>query len=199
MSSFSEKIDTDLDASSGSSSSDPSEAVDRLQEIKKYFTNEGLQFRTVIAQGNHGGAVPFDQWLPVEPDPAAAPGAANNDAPEAILQRRQLVMKYALDTREDAASENDEDLRNEFRWLRLLRGAEHIIQILPEYNYLWRSGRNRNRSDNNAGGEGEGRPIPPRHRHGVLGERDAGPADKPVRKDQTSYSPASNLDLCPMS
>ncbi|KAK6865089.1 kinase-like protein [Apiospora arundinis] len=161
MSSFSESIDDDLDTGSGSSSSDSNRAVDRLQEVKKYFVNEGLQFRKVIAQGNHGGAVLFDQWLPVEPEPVSAQAAtsdSDNDggsAPEPLMQRRQVVIKYALDTKDDATSDNDEDLRNEYNWLRRLSGAEHIIRILPEYNYLWRTRSNRNRSDSNAGEEGQ--------------------------------------------
>ncbi|KAK8042142.1 hypothetical protein PG993_006665 [Apiospora rasikravindrae] len=154
MSSFSETID-DMNTSSGGSSIDPNHVTDRLQEVKKYFTNEGLQFRKVIAQGNHGGAVLFDQWLPIEP--AAGSSSSNNNnapppqsptsAPQPTMQRRQLVVKYALDTQEDASSDNDADLRNEFGWLRRFRGAEHIIQILPEYNHLWRTNNNNQSSD----------------------------------------------------
>ncbi|KAK8089981.1 hypothetical protein PG997_004942 [Apiospora hydei] len=117
--------------SSGGSSIDPNNVTDRLQEVKKYFTNEGLQFRKVIAQGNHGGAVLFAQWLP-----------------------RQLVTKYALDTQEDATSDNDADLRNEFGWLRRFRGAEHIIQVLPEYNHLWRTNNDNNQGRGNDVGTG---------------------------------------------
>ncbi|KAK7952350.1 uncharacterized protein PG986_008078 [Apiospora aurea] len=140
MSSFSETID-DMITSSGGSSIDPNNATDRLQEVKKYFTNEGLQFRKVIAQGNHGGAVLFDQWLPVEPTPGPEAGS---------------IIKYALDTQEDATSDNDADLRNEFGWLRRFRGAEHIIQVLPEYNHLWRTDNNDN---NQSSGDVETGPV----------------------------------------
>ncbi|KAK7969347.1 hypothetical protein PG996_002216 [Apiospora saccharicola] len=161
MTSFSETID-DINTSSGGSSLDQNRATNRLLEVKRYFTNEGLQFRKVIAQGNHGGAVLFDQWLPVEPEPEPVPAPKYQDdmsvsssskrkapseptptpTPEPTMQRRQLVVKYALDTEEDATSDNDEDLRNEFRWLRKFAGAEHIIQVLPEYNHLWRTKKN---------------------------------------------------------
>lgn len=170
MSSFSETID-EINKSSGSSSLYQNRAADRLQEVKKYFTNEGLQFRKVIAQGNHGGAVLFDQWLTAEPSPEPAnkyqddasssskrpalqptpspsPEPSPEPTPAPTMQRRQLVVKYALDTEEDATSDNDEDLRNEFRWLRRFAGAEHIIQVLPEYNHLWRTRKNQSGSDN---------------------------------------------------
>ncbi|KAK7923065.1 hypothetical protein PG985_007136 [Apiospora marii] len=152
MSSSSETID-DINTSSGGSSVDPNQVTNRLQEVKKYFTNEGLQFRKVIAQGNHGGAVLFDQWYYIEPESESEPEPSSSKrkapeddtpspTPEPSIHKRQLVVKYALDTEEDATSDNDEDLRNEFCWLRRFAGAEHIIQIMPEYNHMWRTKKN---------------------------------------------------------
>lgn len=45
---------------------------------------------------------------------------------------RKLVIKYSLGAlASDVESNADDDLRNEYRWLEMLRGAEHIVQLVP--------------------------------------------------------------------
>ncbi|KAK8096211.1 hypothetical protein PG999_014233 [Apiospora kogelbergensis] len=101
---------------------DISEVEDRVADVKNYFTNSGMEFRKMIADGNHGGTMLFDK-------------------PMADGEMKSLVVKYALETDDDAMSNNDEDLSNEMYWLERLQYAEHIIQIDPEYSSLWDDGQ----------------------------------------------------------
>ncbi|KAK7906555.1 hypothetical protein PG985_016292 [Apiospora marii] len=105
----------------GSQTSDV--AWDRLQDVKTYFTNAGLKFRRPIAVGNHGGTVLFDKF--------------DQDEDGGEVLAKSLVVKYALDTEEDASTSNDADLENEMGWLRKMHYAEHIIQTDPAYWSLW--------------------------------------------------------------
>ncbi|KAK8037810.1 hypothetical protein PG991_001156 [Apiospora marii] len=105
----------------GSQTSDV--AWDRLQDVKTYFTNAGLKFRKPIAVGNHGGTVLFDKF--------------DQDENSGEVLAKSLVVKYALDTEEDASTSNDADLENEMGWLRKMHYAEHIIQTDPAYWDLW--------------------------------------------------------------
>ncbi|KAK6841145.1 hypothetical protein PG987_002005 [Apiospora arundinis] len=98
-----------------------SEAWDRLKDVKTYFTNNGLKFRKMIAEGHHGGAALFDKF----------------DGANAEVPVKSLVVKYALETADDASSNNDDDLSNEMYWLSKMKYAEHIIQTVPEYWSLW--------------------------------------------------------------
>lgn len=108
----------------GGGSDTSSVAWDRLQDVKTYFTNTGLKFRKPIAVGNHGGTVLFDKF-----------DVDENGGGEVLA--KSLVVKYALDTEDDASTHNDEDLENEMGWLRKMHYAEHIIQTEPEYWNLW--------------------------------------------------------------
>ncbi|KAI0105816.1 hypothetical protein F4814DRAFT_455491 [Daldinia grandis] len=74
--------------------------------ISTYFTpNENLLYRGVAGIGRHGGAIIF---LDKRRHPS-----------------RKIVVKYSLSDGADA------DLRNEARFLEMLRGAEHIGQTIP--------------------------------------------------------------------
>ncbi|KAK8043729.1 kinase-like domain-containing protein [Apiospora phragmitis] len=97
------------------------QAEDRLSDVQTYFANTGLKYRRAIATGNHGGTLLFDQF-----------GGADGTTLEKIV-----VVKYALDTEEDASTNNDEDLANEMAWLERFVHAQHIIQLTPEYRRLW--------------------------------------------------------------
>ncbi|KAI0845462.1 hypothetical protein F5Y00DRAFT_265557 [Daldinia vernicosa] len=75
-------------------------------KISTYFTpNQNLLYRGVAGIGRHGGAIIFLDKRRQPP--------------------RRIVVKYSL------SDEADWDLRNEARCLELLRGAEHIGQIIP--------------------------------------------------------------------
>ncbi|KAI2782495.1 hypothetical protein F4815DRAFT_443016 [Daldinia loculata] len=74
--------------------------------ISTYFTrNENLIYRGVVGIGRHGGAILF---LDKRRHPF-----------------RKIVVKYSL------SDEADADLRNEAQFLEMLRGAEHIGQMIP--------------------------------------------------------------------
>ncbi|KAK8102140.1 kinase-like domain-containing protein [Apiospora sp. TS-2023a] len=107
----------------GGSDTSNSNAVDRLQDVKNYFIHAGLRFRKPIAIGNHGGTVLFDKF--------------NHDDDGREILAKSLVVKYALDTEDDASTHNDEDLENEMEWLQKMHHAEHIIQTEPDYWNLW--------------------------------------------------------------
>ena len=114
--------DNTVASASAGSPMDISEVEDRVADVKNYFTNSGMEFRKMIADGNHGGTMLFDK-------------------PMADGEMKSLVVKYALETDDDAMSNNDEDLSNEMYWLERLQYAEHIIQIDPEYSSLWDDGQ----------------------------------------------------------
>ncbi|KAK8067454.1 hypothetical protein PG996_006566 [Apiospora saccharicola] len=117
----------------GGSDTSNSNAVDRLQDVKNYFIHAGLRFRKSIATGNHGGTVLFDKF--------------NHDDDGREILIKSLVVKYALDTEDDASTHNDEDLENEMEWLQKLHHAEHIIQTEPDYWNLW----NKDKKDGTGG------------------------------------------------
>ncbi|KAK8087776.1 hypothetical protein PG997_002737 [Apiospora hydei] len=108
------------------SDSSAEEPENRLEDVKTYFTNAGLRFRKAIATGNHGGTLLFDQYEKRSDDGPTTPP---------VLEK-SLVVKYALDTRDDASTNNDDDLSNEMFWLEKFVYAQHIIQLAPEYRKL---------------------------------------------------------------
>ncbi|KAI1303491.1 hypothetical protein F5Y03DRAFT_407238 [Xylaria venustula] len=85
------------------------------REVALNFTrNPAIEFVGFAGVGRHGGALIL---------------AEKND--QGGLQRK-LVVKYSLgELTGDPNSNADEDLRNEFYWLEKLRGAEHIIRLVP--------------------------------------------------------------------
>ncbi|KAK8054998.1 hypothetical protein PG993_000225 [Apiospora rasikravindrae] len=113
-------------ASSKRSNASSEEPENRLEDVKTYFTNAGLKFRKAIATGNHGGTLLFDKFE-----------KSNSGTTTPPILEKSLVVKYALDTRDDASTNNDEDLSNEMFWLEKFVHAQHIIQLEPEYRKLW--------------------------------------------------------------
>lgn len=103
----------------GGSDTSTSNAFDRLQYVKTYFTNAGLKFRKPIAVGHQGGTVLFDKF--------------DDDENGGEVLVKSLVVNYALDTQEDASSSNDIEFQNEMHWLIRMHNAEHVIQTEPEY------------------------------------------------------------------
>ncbi|KAI0878149.1 hypothetical protein GGS24DRAFT_487448 [Hypoxylon argillaceum] len=85
------------------------------QEVAEYFTyNPNINFVGFAGLGRHGGALIMEEK--VGPDQAV----------------RKLVVKYSLGSlSSDEDSDSDDQLRNEYRWLEMLRGAEHIVQLVP--------------------------------------------------------------------
>ncbi|KAI0965454.1 hypothetical protein F4678DRAFT_485279 [Xylaria arbuscula] len=85
------------------------------REVAQHFTqNPAIEFVGFAGVGRHGGALIL---------------AEKNEQGE--LQRK-MVVKYSLGKLTgDPKSNADEDLRNEFYWLERLRGAEHIVRLVP--------------------------------------------------------------------
>lgn len=85
------------------------------REVAAVFTrNPANQFLGFAGVGRHGGALILQE----------------NDAQGQM--RRKAVVKYSLgELTGDEESDADADLRNEFRWLQILRGAEHIVRLVP--------------------------------------------------------------------
>ncbi|OTA97853.1 hypothetical protein M434DRAFT_372682 [Hypoxylon sp. CO27-5] len=75
--------------------------------VGTYFTSQRLKYLDVAGLGRHGGALVFKEQ-------------DKNNVPI-----RKIVIKYSL------GGEADDDLRNEAECLEMLRGAEHIVQIIP--------------------------------------------------------------------
>ncbi|KAF2963807.1 hypothetical protein GQX73_g9752 [Xylaria multiplex] len=76
--------------------------------------NPRLRFIDFAGLGRHGGALILEE--------------------RGILDQiiRRFIIKYSLgDYTGDPYSNADMDLRNEHRWLRLLQGCEHIVQLVP--------------------------------------------------------------------
>ncbi|KAI0842773.1 hypothetical protein F5Y06DRAFT_73330 [Hypoxylon sp. FL0890] len=91
---------------------DPMDYVEAEQaaladHVATYFMSRRLKYLDVAGIGRHGGALVFREH------------DRNN------IPRRKIIIKYSL------SEEADEDLQNEARCLELLRGAEHIVQIIP--------------------------------------------------------------------
>lgn len=84
-------------------------------EVARYFvSNPKYRFEGFAGLGRHGGAlILFEQ--------ASEERAA-----------RRMVIKYSYGHLSlDPDSDADADLRNEYHWLKRLRGAEHIVQLVP--------------------------------------------------------------------
>ncbi|KAI0437402.1 hypothetical protein F4803DRAFT_556048 [Xylaria telfairii] len=83
-------------------------------EVAEYFTRRpGVEFVGFAGLGRHGGALILDEK-------------------EDGRLLRKLVIKYSLGTlSSDERSNADDDLRNEYRCLQMLAGAEHIVQLVP--------------------------------------------------------------------
>ncbi|KAI1266514.1 hypothetical protein F5Y18DRAFT_425758 [Xylariaceae sp. FL1019] len=89
------------------------------QQVGAYFTKVAprLVFQRDVGLGRHGGALLIQE----------------NDAEGKRVRR--LVIKYSIGhTSPDKLRNADDDLRNEAKWLKMLKGAEHIVQFidLPE-------------------------------------------------------------------
>ncbi|XXG98132.1 hypothetical protein Hte_004453 [Hypoxylon texense] len=73
----------------------------------QFLPNARLKYAGMAGVGRHGGALLF------------------NEADDSGRPFRKIVVKYSLN------SETDDDLRNEAKYLEILKGAEHIAQIIP--------------------------------------------------------------------
>ncbi|KAI0554499.1 hypothetical protein F4679DRAFT_526282 [Xylaria curta] len=84
-------------------------------QVSEYFTHRpGVEFVGFAGLGRHGGAILLEE-----------------KDPDGQLFRK-LVIKYSLGAlTSDQHSNADDDLRNEYRWLEMLRGAEHIARLVP--------------------------------------------------------------------
>ncbi|KAI0536117.1 hypothetical protein GGR58DRAFT_528644 [Xylaria digitata] len=86
------------------------------QEVAAGFIarNPRLRFVDFAGLGRHGGALILEQR-----------GERDQDL-------GRLVVKYSLgEYTGDPYSNADDDLRNEHYWLRMLKGCEHIVQLVP--------------------------------------------------------------------
>jgi len=85
------------------------------REVAGYFTADSrYKFIGFAGMGRHGGAL----ILSVRDTPGKA--------------KRRIVIKYSFGALTlDRHSNADEDLRNEYKWLRRLQGCEHIVQLIP--------------------------------------------------------------------
>ncbi|KAI8948449.1 hypothetical protein F4801DRAFT_591854 [Xylaria longipes] len=85
------------------------------RDAAEYFTRRpGVEFVGFAGLGRHGGALLLEE----------------KDDNKRLI--RKLVIKYSLGAlTSDPHSNADDDLRNEYRWLEMLRGAEHIVQLVP--------------------------------------------------------------------
>lgn len=111
----------------------------QADEVARYFTrSERLQYIAPAGLGRHGGCLLLRE---LDDDGAVA---------------RRLVVKYSLNEKED------DDLRNEYRWLQRMRGAEHIGQLIElaeaslELRSLEDAPRSENVDDGGGGGSGSG-------------------------------------------
>lgn len=88
-------------------------------EVSAYFTqNPKYKFVDFAGLGRHGGALILSEMSESDPN----------------IEFRRMVIKYsygALAVDERADADADADLRNEYYWLTRLRGAEHIVQLVP--------------------------------------------------------------------
>ncbi|KAI1142626.1 hypothetical protein F5Y05DRAFT_408071 [Hypoxylon sp. FL0543] len=83
------------------------ESARLADEVSKYFVSRRLKYLDVAGIGGHGGALVLR-----EDDENGRP-------------IRKIVVKYSV------SEEADQDLRTEAQCLELLRGAEHIVQMIP--------------------------------------------------------------------
>ncbi|RYC65594.1 hypothetical protein CHU98_g647 [Xylaria longipes] len=84
------------------------------EEVAGYFTcNPKFKFVGHAGLGRHGGALILSEEASAEQN------------------ARKIVVKYSYGClAPDKQSDADEDLRNEYQWLKRLRGAEHIAQLI---------------------------------------------------------------------
>lgn len=105
------------------------------EEVSRYFTsNPRLQYVAPAGIGRHGGVLLLRE---------------NDDKGELV---RRFVVKYSLNEKED------DDLRNEYRFLKRMRGAEHVGQLieLAEASLELRSLVNAPRAETADGGQAGG-------------------------------------------
>ncbi|KAI0104094.1 hypothetical protein F4776DRAFT_488153 [Hypoxylon sp. NC0597] len=76
-------------------------------EVATYFTSQRLRYVDIAGLGRHGGALVF------------------KEEDENNAEIRRIIIKYSI------GEEADIDLVNEAYCLEMLRGAEHIVQIIP--------------------------------------------------------------------
>ncbi|KAI0470675.1 hypothetical protein GGR56DRAFT_683716 [Xylariaceae sp. FL0804] len=112
------------------------EALRQLgREVANHFThvNRDLVFQDFAGIGRHGGALIFREN---ERHITGGPLRSLLRRQQQQQRRhniRRLVVKYslgALSPDEQSAMDADAQLRNEHRWLQLLRGAEHVVQLV---------------------------------------------------------------------
>ncbi|KAI0099231.1 hypothetical protein GGR51DRAFT_576348 [Nemania sp. FL0031] len=83
-------------------------------QIAACFTrNPNVRFDGFAGLGRHGGALRM------------------SEAASAKQRSRKFIIKYSYGGLTlDPEANADDDLRNEYRWLKMLRGAEHIVQLV---------------------------------------------------------------------
>ncbi|KAI8949536.1 hypothetical protein F4801DRAFT_400546 [Xylaria longipes] len=88
-------------------------------EVAQYFTqNPKYKFVDFAGLGRHGGALILSEMSETDLG----------------VEVRKMVVKYsygALVVDDASDADADADLRNEYYWLTKLRGAEHIVQLVP--------------------------------------------------------------------
>ncbi|TGJ87343.1 hypothetical protein E0Z10_g1491 [Xylaria hypoxylon] len=84
------------------------------KEVASHFTsNPKFKFVGHAGLGRHGGTLILSEEASAE------------------QEARHIIIKYSYGSLSpDKKSDADEDLRNEYRWLKRLRGAEHIGQLI---------------------------------------------------------------------
>ncbi|KAI0107218.1 hypothetical protein GGR51DRAFT_571160 [Nemania sp. FL0031] len=84
------------------------------RQVADYFLNNpDISFVGFAGIGRHGGALILEEK-------------------KGDQSSRKLIVKYSLgDLPTDISSDADQQLRNEYRWLQMLQGAEHIVQLIP--------------------------------------------------------------------
>ncbi|KAI1325118.1 hypothetical protein F5Y16DRAFT_423341 [Xylariaceae sp. FL0255] len=93
-------------------------AIQRARDVGQGVITFFSRYPTLVYQreagiGRHGGALVFAENHP------------NGEL------RRRIVVKYSLGAgATDLRTNADDDLRNEYTWLTILRGAEHIVQLI---------------------------------------------------------------------
>ncbi|KAI5925938.1 kinase-like domain-containing protein [Camillea tinctor] len=93
------------------------EAREKLAtQFSDYFTTaHGLEYVRPLGKGSAAGALLFNDLEKQTPN-------------KRVLRR--VVVKYAFAEYENRNKMADDEIRNEFRWLRKLGGPEHIVQLI---------------------------------------------------------------------
>ncbi|GAP89008.2 putative serine threonine protein kinase protein [Rosellinia necatrix] len=128
-------------------------------EVATYFTST-LKYNFVgfAGIGRHGGALILRERATTTEGEASGQGQEQGQW-KGEVEGRTLVIKYSHGRLASArdASDADEDLRNEHRVLTRLRGAEHIVQLVPMADCSLRiPGMSDGEGTYGRGGEGEG-------------------------------------------